>query len=168
MEKNTEFVEKLVHINRITKVVKGGRRFGFSALVVVGNQNGKIGIAHAKAKQVPDAIKKATEVAKRSLIKIPLKEGRTLHHDVKGKNGSGKVYLRSAPAGTGIIAGGAIRSVCEVLGIQDVVAKSLGSANPHNVLKACINGLRSQNSPKTLSVIRGKKISDIVSKREAN
>ena len=160
-------VEKLVHINRITKVVKGGRRFGFSALVVVGNQAGKIGIAHAKAKQVPDAIKKATEVAKRNLIKIPLKEGRTLHHDVKGKNGAGKVILRSAPAGTGIIAGGPIRSVCEVLGIQDIVAKSLGSANPHNVLKACLDGLKSQNSPKILSAIRGKKISDIVSKREA-
>ena len=160
-------LEKLVHINRITKVVKGGRRFGFSALVVVGNQAGKIGIAHAKAKQVPDAIKKATEVAKRNLIKIPLKDGRTLHHDVKGKNGAGKVILRSAPAGTGIIAGGPIRSVCEVLGIQDIVAKSLGSANPHNVLKACLDGLKSQNSPKTLSAIRGKKISDIVSKREA-
>ena len=106
-------------------------------------------------------------IPKRSLIKIPLKEGRTLHHDVKGKNGSGKVFLRAAPAGTGIIAGGAIRSVCEVLGIQDVVAKSLGSANPHNVLKACINGLKSQNSPKILSAIRGKKISDIVLKREA-
>ena len=166
-KKTDDILEKLVHINRITKVVKGGRRFGFSALVVVGNQNGKIGVAHAKAKQVPDAIKKATEVAKRSLLKIPLKEGRTLHHDVKGKNGSGKVFLRAAPAGTGIIAGGAIRSVCEVLGIQDVVAKSLGSANPHNVLKACINGLKSQNSPKILSAIRGKKISDIVSKRES-
>ena len=172
MEKNVDkktddILEKLVHINRITKVVKGGRRFGFSALVVVGNQAGKIGVAHAKAKQVPDAIKKATEVAKRNLIKIPLKEGRTLHHDVEGKNGSGKVFLRAAPAGTGIIAGGAIRSVCEVLGIQDVVAKSLGSANPHNVLKACVNGLKSQNSPKLLSAIRGKKISDIVLKREA-
>ena len=166
MEKNTEFLEKLVHINRITKVVKGGRRFGFSALVVVGNQNGKIGIAHAKAKQVPDAIKKATELAKKNMIKIPLKDGRTLHHDVQGKNGSGKVFLRAAPAGTGIIAGGAIRSVCEVLGIQDVVAKSLGSANPHNVLKACVNGLKSQNSPKILSAIRGKKISEIVIKRE--
>ena len=163
-----EYIEKLVHVNRITKVVKGGRRFGFSALVVVGNQNGKIGVAHAKAKQVPDAIKKATEDAKRNLIKIPLKDGRTLHHDVKGKNGSGKVFLRAAPAGTGIIAGGAIRSVCEVLGIQDVVAKSLGSANPHNVLKACVNGLRSQNSPKILSTIRGKKISDIISKRESD
>ena len=166
MSKENEFIEKLVHVNRITKVVKGGRRFGFSALVVVGNQSGKIGIAHAKSKQVPDAIKKATEVAKRNLIKIPLKEGRTLHHDVNGKNGSGKVFLRSAPAGTGIIAGGAIRSVCEVLGIQDVVAKSLGSANPHNVLKACVNGLRSQVSPKLLSSIRGKKISEIVQKRE--
>ena len=151
-----EFKEKLVAINRITKVVKGGRRFGFAALVVVGNQKGSIGIGQGKSKQVPDAIKKATEVAKRNLIKIPLKEGRTLHHDVKGKNGSGKVFLRAAPAGTGIIAGGAIRSVCEVLGIQDVVAKSLGSANPHNVLKACVNGLKSQNSPKILSAIREK------------
>ena len=165
----SDIKEKLVAINRITKVVKGGRRFGFAALVVVGNQKGSIGIGQGKSKQVPDAIKKkATEVAKRNLIKIPLKEGRTLHHDVKGKNGSGKVFLRAAPAGTGIIAGGAIRSVCEVLGIQDVVAKSLGSANPHNVLKACLNGLKSQNSPKILSAIRGKKISDIVMKREIN
>ena len=167
-KKTDDILEKLVHINRITKVVKGGRRFGFSALVVVGNQAGRIGIAHAKAKQVPDAIKKATEVAKRNLIQIPLKEGRTLHHDVKGKNGSGKVFMRTAPAGTGIIAGGAIRSVCEVLGIQDIVAKSLGSANPHNVLKACIKGLRSQISPKFISALRGKKISEVVSKREAN
>ena len=163
----SDIKEKLVAINRITKVVKGGRRFGFAALVVVGNQKGSIGIGQGKSKQVPDAIKKATEVAKRNLIKIPLKDGRTLHHDVKGKNGSGKVFLRAAPAGTGIIAGGAIRSVCEVLGIQDVVAKSLGSANPHNVLKACVNGLKSQNSPKILSAVRGKKISDIVLKREA-
>ena len=118
----SDIKEKLVAINRITKVVKGGRRFGFAALVVVGNQKGSIGVGQGKSKQVPDAIKKATEVAKRNLIKIPLKEGRTLHHDVRGKNGSGKVFLRSAPAGTGIIAGGAIRSVCEVLGIQDVVA----------------------------------------------
>ena len=163
----SDIKEKLVAINRITKVVKGGRRFGFAALVVVGNQKGSIGIGQGKSKQVPDAIKKATEVAKRSLIKIPLKDGRTLHHDVKGKNGSGKVFLRAAPSGTGIIAGGAIRSACEVLGIQDVVAKSLGSSNPHNVLKACINGLKSQNSPKILSSIRGKKISDIIIKREA-
>ena len=165
-KQDSDIKEKLVAINRITKVVKGGRRFGFAALVVVGNQKGSIGIGQGKSKQVPDAIKKATEVAKKSLVQIPLKDGRTLHHDVKGKNGSGKVFMRSAPAGTGIIAGGAIRSVCEVLGIQDVVAKSLGSANPHNVLKACVNGLKSQSSPKLLSSIRGKKISEIVLKRE--
>ena len=163
----SDIKEKLVSINRITKVVKGGRRFGFAALVVVGNQKGSVGIGQGKSKQVPDAIRKATDVAKRNLIQIPLKEGRTLHHDVKGKNGSGKVFMRAAPAGTGIIAGGHIRSVCEVLGIQDVVAKSLGSANPHNVLKACLNGLKSQCSPKLLAVIRGKKISDVVLKREA-
>ena len=163
----SDIKDKLVAINRITKVVKGGRRFGFAALVVVGNQKGSVGIGQGKSKQVPDAIKKATEVAKRNLIQIPLKEGRTLHHDVTGKNGSGKVFMRTAPAGTGIIAGGAIRSVCEVLGVQDVVAKSLGSANPHNVLKACVNGLKSQNSPKILSAIRGKKIADIILKREA-
>ena len=163
----SDIKEKLVSINRITKVVKGGRRFGFAALMVVGNQKGSVGIGQGKSKQVPDAIKKATEDAKRNLIKIALKDGRTLHHDVKGKNGAGKVILRTAPAGTGIIAGGPIRSVYEVLGIQDVVAKSLGSANPHNVLKACVDGLKSQNSPKTLSAIRGKKISDIVLKREA-
>ena len=161
-----DFIEKLVHVNRITKVVKGGRRFGFSALVVVGNQNGKIGVAHAKAKQVPDAIKKATQDAARNQIKVSLKDGRTLHHDVKGRNGSGKVLLRSAPAGTGIIAGGPIRAVCDVLGIQDIVAKSIGSANPHNVVKASVNALLSQNSPKQLSTMRGKKISEIVSKRE--
>ena len=164
---DSDLKEKLVAINRITKVVKGGRRFGFAALVVVGNQKGSIGIGQGKSKQVPDAIKKATEVAKKNQIKIPLKEGRTLHHDVSGKNGSGKVFMRAAPAGTGIIAGGAIRSVCEVIGIQDVVAKSLGSANPHNVLKACIKGLASQTSPKLLSAKRGKKISDIIFKRES-
>jgi small subunit ribosomal protein S5 len=162
----SEFKEKLVAINRITKVVKGGRRFGFAALVVVGNQKGSFGIGQGKSKQVPDAIKKATEVAKRNQVQIPLKEGRTLHHDVKGKNGSGKVIMRAAPSGTGIIAGGPVRSVCEVLGIQDIVAKSLGSANPHNVLKACMKGLTSQSSPKLLSAIRGKKISDIIQRRE--
>ena len=161
-----EFIEKLVAINRITKVVKGGRRFGFAALIVIGNQKGKIGIGQGKSKQVPDAIKKASGMAKRNLIKIALKEGRTLHHDVKGRNGSGKVLLRTASVGTGIIAGGPIRAICEVLGIQDIVAKSLGSANPHNVLKACLNGLKSQNSPKILSALRGKKISDIIQKRE--
>ena len=165
MEKNSEYIEKLVHINRITKVVKGGRRFGFSALVVVGNQNGKIGIAHAKAKQVPDAIKKANEMAKRKLIQIPLKEGRTIHHDVYGKDGAGKIKLRSAPKGTGIIAGGPVRAVCEVLGVKDIVAKSIGTANPHNVIRATIKALSKQNSPKKISILRNIKISKVVEKR---
>ena len=165
MEKNTEFVEKLVHINRITKVVKGGRRFGFSALVVVGNQNGKIGVAHAKAKQVPDAIKKANELARRNLVQIPLREGRTIHHDIFGKDGAGKIKLRAAPKGTGIIAGGAVRAVCEVLGVRDIVAKSMGTSNAHNVIRATIKALQKQNSPKQISTIRSKKISEIIEKR---
>ena len=162
----SEYKERLVAINRITKVVKGGRRFGFAALVVVGNEKGSIGVGSGKSKQVPNAIKKATQDATRNLIKISLKDGRTLHHDVKGRNGSGKVIMRSAPAGTGIIAGGPIRAVCDVLGIQDIVAKSVGSANPHNVIKASVAALLSQASPKLLSAMRGKKISEIVSKRE--
>ena len=162
---NNELKEKLIYINRITKVVKGGRRFGFSALVVAGNQSGKLGFAHAKAKQVSDAIKKATELSKKKLIHIPLKEGRTLHHDVVGKEGSGKVVLISAPRGTGIIASGAIRAVCEVAGIKDIVAKSLGSSNAHNVVRACMEGLLNQLSPKNVSLLRGKKISEITEKR---
>jgi small subunit ribosomal protein S5 len=158
---NLDFKDKLVSINRITKVVKGGRRFAFSALVVVGNQIGSIGIGHAKSKQVPDAIKKATELAKSNLFKIPLRESRTLHHDVYGKDGAGKVLLRTAPSGTGIIAGGPIRAACEVLGIKDVVAKSLGSSNPMNVLRACMKALKSQNSPKLIAKTRGKTISEI-------
>ena len=165
MEKSNEYLEKLVHINRITKVVKGGRRFGFSALVVVGNQNGKIGIAHAKAKQVPDAIKKANDLAKRSMIQIQLREGRTIHHDSLGKDGAGKIKLRTAPKGTGIIAGGPVRAVCEVLGIKDIVAKSMGTANPHNVIRACLKALKNQHSPKHISLIRNKKISEIIEKR---
>ena len=160
-----DILEKLVHINRITKVVKGGRRFGFSALVVVGNQNGKIGIAHAKAKQVPDAIKKATQNAKKNLIKIPLRDGRTLHHDIIAKDGAGKVLLRSAPSGTGIIAGGPIRATCEVIGIRDIVAKSMGSSNPINVLRACIKGLKNQSSPKSIANLRGKKIAGVTKQR---
>ena len=162
-----EFKDKLVSINRITKVVKGGRRFAFSALVVVGDQSGSIGVGHGKAKQVPDAIKKATETAKKKLFKIPLRDGRTIHHDILEKDGAGKVLLRSAPSGTGIIAGGAIRAACEVVGIQDIVAKSLGSSNPTNVLRACLKGLRNQNSPKLISKIRGKTISEITKKRAA-
>ena len=160
-----EFIEKLVHINRITKVVKGGRRFGFSALVVVGDQSGKIGIAHAKAKQVPDAIKKANEMARRNLTHVPLREGRTIHHDVYGKDGAGKIKLRSAPKGTGIIAGGPVRAVCEVLGVKDIVAKSMATANPHNVIRATMKALSKQNSPKQISAIRNKKISEIIEKR---
>ena len=162
---NIEFKDKLVSINRITKVVKGGRRFAFSALVVVGNQSGSIGIGHGNAKQVPDAIKKATENAKNKLLKIPLRDGRTLHHDVLGKDGAGKVLLRTAPSGTGIIAGGPIRAACEVIGIKDIVAKSIGSSNPMNVLRACIKGLKSQNSPKLIARLRGKKISEITKKK---
>ena len=159
-----EFKDKLVSINRITKVVKGGRRFTFSALVVVGNYAGSVGVGYAKAKQVPDAIKKATQSAKNNLIKIPLKEGRTLHHDIVSKDGAGKVLLRSAPSGTGIIAGGPIRATCEVAGIKDIVAKSMGSSNPINVLRACIKGLMNQNSPKFLANLRGKKIAELTKK----
>ena len=162
----TELTDKLVGINRVAKVVKGGRRFGFAAIVVAGNQKGSIGIGQGKSKQVPDAIKKATEVAKRNMVKIPLKDGRTLHHDIYAKSGSGKILMRSAPTGTGIIAGGATRAVCEVLGIQDIVAKSLGSPNPHNVLKAVLQGLKNQSSPKVISAMRNKKIAEIIKKRE--
>ena len=162
---NFEFKDKLVSINRITKVVKGGRRFAFSALVVVGNLSGSLGVGQAKAKQVPDAIKKATQTAKNNMFKIPLQEGRTLHHDIFSKDGAGKVILRAAPSGTGIIAGGPIRAACEVAGIKDVVAKSLGSSNPLNVLRACIKGLRNQSSPKYIANTRGKKIAEITKKK---
>ena len=163
---NLELKDKLISINRITKVVKGGRRFAFSALVVVGNFAGSIGVGHAKAKQVPDAIKKATQTAKNNLFKIPLRDGRTLHHDVLSKDGAGKVLLRSAPSGTGIIAGGPIRAACEVLGIKDVVGKSMGSSNPINVLRACLKGLKSQKSPKYIANTRGKNIAEITKKKQ--
>ena len=163
-EKNkieSEFKEKLVAINRITKVVKGGRRFGFAALVVVGNQKGSIGIGQGKSKQVPDAIKKATDVAKRNQIQIPLKEGRTLHHDMKGHYGAGRVVLRSAPSGTGIIAGGPMRAVFETLGVQDVVAKSIGTSNPHNMIKATFDAFSSMYSPRNIANKRGRKVAEI-------
>ena len=163
---NNEYKDKLVSINRITKVVKCGRRFAFSALVVVGNYAGSIGIGHAKAKQVPDAIKKATQTAKNNTFKVPLREGRPLHHDVLSKDGAGKVLLRTAPSVTGIIAGGPIRAACEVVGIKDVVAKSLGSSNPINVLRACLKGLKSQNSPKYIASVRGKNIAEITKKKQ--
>ena len=160
-----EFKDKLVSINRITKVVKGGRRFTFSALVVVGNYAGSIGMGYAKAKQVPDAIKKATQNAKKNLIKISLRDGRTLHHDIIAKDGAGKVLLRSAPSGTGIIAGGPIRAAGEVIGIKDIVAKSMGSSNPINVLRACIKGFKNQHSPKFIANLRGKKIAGVTKQR---
>jgi len=161
-----ELVDKLVHINRVAKVVKGGRRFGFSALVVVGDQKGRVGAGKGKAREVPEAIRKATESAKRSMIRVPLREGRTLHHDVHGQHGAGKVLLRAAPAGTGIIAGGPMRAVFETLGVQDVVTKSIGSSNPHNMVKATMEALRNCASPRQVAAKRGKKVSEIVGRRD--
>ena len=160
-----ELLDKLVHINRVAKVVKGGRRFSFAALVVVGDGNGRVGFGAGKAKEVPEAIRKATEQAKRKMIRVPLRDGRTLHHDVVGRFGAGKVVVRSAPPGTGIIAGGPMRAVFETLGVQDVVAKSIGTANPHNMIKATFDALQNTASPKSVAARRGKKVSDIVSRR---
>jgi small subunit ribosomal protein S5 len=164
-ERDSEFLDKLVHINRVAKVVKGGKRFGFAALVVVGDQKGRVGFGHGKAREVPEAVRKATEGAKRSLIRVPLREGRTLHHDVDGRWGAGKVVLRSAPAGTGIIAGGPMRAVFESLGMQDVVAKSKGSSNPYNMVRATFDALTKQASPRSVAARRGKKVSDVLSRR---
>lgn len=162
----SEFIDKLVHINRVAKVVKGGRRFAFAAIVVVGDQRGRVGCGSGKAREVPEAIRKATEQAKRELIRVPLREGRTLHHDVSGHFGAGRVILRSAPAGTGIIAGGPMRAVFESLGIQDIVAKSLGTTNPHNMIKATFDALRHLQSPRSIASRRGKKVGEIVSRRD--
>jgi small subunit ribosomal protein S5 len=156
-----ELIDKLVGINRVAKVVKGGRRFGFAALVVVGDGKGRVGIGSGKAKEVPEAIRKATEKAKTTLIKVPLKEGRTLHHDAIGVYGAGKVNLRSAPSGTGIIAGGPMRAVFETLGIQDVVAKSIGSSNPHNMVKATMKALKEMQSPRLIATKRGIRVADV-------
>ena len=164
-ERDSEFVDKLVHINRVAKVVKGGKRFGFAALVVIGDQKGRVGFGHGKAREVPEAIRKATESAKRNLTRVALREGRTLHHDIAGRHGAGRVYLRAAPAGTGIIAGGPMRAVFETLGIQDVVAKSLGSSNPYNMVRATFDALRHEDSPRGVAARRGKKVSEIVSRR---
>lgn len=162
---DSEFIDRLVHINRVAKVVKGGRRFGFAALVVVGDQKGRVGFGHGKAKEVPEAIRKATESAKRTLVRIPLKEGRTLHHDVLGRHGAGKVVLRAAPAGTGIIAGGPMRAVFETLGMQDVVAKSLGSSNPYNMVRATFDALKHEDSPRTVAARRSLKVSALQARR---
>jgi small subunit ribosomal protein S5 len=164
-DRDSEFVDKLVHINRVAKVVKGGRRFGFAALVVVGDQKGRVGFGHGKAREVPDAIKKATDSAKRNLIRVPLREGRTLHHDVNGFHGAGKVLLRAAPPGTGIIAGGPMRAVFETLGVQDVVAKSMGTSNPYNMVRATFDALKREDSPRSVAARRGKKVSEIVTRR---
>jgi len=164
-ERDSEFVDRLVHINRVAKVVKGGRRFGFAALVVVGDQKGRVGFGHGKAREVPEAIKKATDAAKRNMIRVPLREGRTLHHDVKGRHGAGKVVLRAAPPGTGIIAGGPMRAVFETVGMLDVVAKSIGTSNPYNMVRATFDALKRENSPRMVAARRGKKVSEIVSRR---
>jgi len=165
-ERDNEFVDRLVHINRVAKVVKGGRRFGFAALVVVGDQKGRVGFGKGKAKEVPEAIRKATEAAKRGMIRVPLREGRTLHHDMQGRWGAGKVVMRTAPVGTGIIAGGPMRAVFEMLGLQDVVAKSTGSQNPYNMIRATVDGLKKESSPRQIAARRGKKVTDILPKRD--
>ena len=162
----SDIIDKLVGINRVAKVVKGGRRFGFAALVVVGDQKGRVGFASGKAREVPEAIRKGTEKAKRNMIRVPLREGRTLHHDVRGTYGAGKVVLRAAPPGTGIIAGGPMRAVFETLGIQDIVAKSVGTQNPHNMIKATFAALQSLQSPRMVANRRGRKVGDIVGRRE--
>ena len=164
-ERDSEFVDKLVHINRVAKVIKGGKRFGFAALVVIGDQKGRVGFGHGKAREVPEAIRKATESAKRNLTRVALREGRTLHHDIAGRHGAGRVYLRAAPAGTGIIAGGPMRAVFETLGIQDVVAKSIGSSNPYNMVRATFDALKHQDSPRSVAARRNIKVSTLQSRR---
>src|SRR5436190_3951028 len=164
-EEPSEFIDELVHINRVAKVVKGGRRFGFAALVVVGDQKGRVGDGHGKAREVPEAIRKASDAAKRNLIRVPLREGRTLHHDVLGRHGAGKVFLRAAPPGTGIIAGGPMRAVFETLGMQDVVAKSLGSSNPYNMVRATFDALKHQDSPRSVAQRRNIKVSTLQQRR---
>ena len=164
-ERDSEFVDKLVHINRVAKVVKGGKRFGFAALVVIGDQKGRVGFGHGKAREVPEAIRKATDSAKRNLTRVALREGRTLHHDIAGRHGAGRVYLRAAPAGTGIIAGGPMRAVFETLGIQDVVAKSIGSSNPYNMVRATFNALKQVDSPRSVAARRSIKVSTLQARR---
>lgn len=161
-EEGSDLIEKLVHINRVSKTVKGGKRFGFAALVVVGDGQGRAGFGHGKAREVPEAISKATAAAKKKMVRVPLKEGRTLHHDGKGKFGAGDVSLRTAPPGTGIIAGGPMRAVFESLGVADVVTKSNGTSNPYNMIRATFAALSQQTSPKSVAQRRGKKIADLL------
>ena len=166
-EETPEFADRLVAINRVSKTVKGGKRFGFAALVVVGDQRGRVGFGKGKAKEVPEAIRKATEQAKRQMIRVPLKDARTLHHDMEGRHGAGKVVMRAAVAGTGIIAGGPMRAVFEMLGLQDVVAKSIGSQNPYNMIRATMDGLAQEFSPRQVAARRGKKMAEILKKPES-
>ena len=161
-EEDDGIIEKLVHINRVSKTVKGGKRFGFAALVVVGDGSGRVGFGHGKAREVPEAITKATAAARKKMIRVPLKDGRTLHHDAKGRFGAGKVTVRTAPAGTGIIAGGPMRAVFESLGVHDVVTKSVGSSNPYNMIRATFDALVNQTSPKSVAQRRGKKVADLL------
>jgi len=167
-EEDDGIIEKLVHINRVSKTVKGGKRFGFAALVVVGDGSGRVGFGHGKAREVPEAITKATAAAKKKMIRVPLKEGRTLHHDGKGRFGAGKVAVRSAPAGTGIIAGGPMRAVFESLGVHDVVTKSVGTSNPYNMIRATFAALQDQTSPKSVAQRRGKKVADLLGRGGAS
>ena len=160
-----DVVEKLVAINRVAATVKGGRRFSFAALMIVGDGKGRVGFGHGKAREVPEAIRKATEEAKKTMIRVPLRESRTLHHDGAGRHGAGKVMLRAAPAGTGVIAGGPMRAVLETLGVQDVVAKSIGSSNPYNMVRATFDALKLQSSPRQIANKRGKKVSDVLGQR---
>ena len=162
---NDGMVDRLVHINRVAKTVKGGRNMSFAALVIVGDENGRVGFGKGKAREVPEAIRKATEEAKKTMIRVPLREGRTLHHDVKGRHGAGKIMMRAAPPGTGVIAGGPMRAVMECLGVQDVVAKSNGTSNPYNMIRATFDGLKRMESPRSVAAKRGKKVADIVERR---
>jgi small subunit ribosomal protein S5 len=161
-EGGEELIEKLVHINRVSKTVKGGKRFGFAALVVVGDGKGRAGFGHGKAREVPEAISKATAAAKKAMVRVPLRDGRTLHHDGNGHFGAGKVTVRSAPSGTGIIAGGPMRAVFESLGVADVVTKSVGTSNPYNMVRATFEALKEQTSPRSVAQRRGKKVSDLL------
>ncbi|MES2119388.1 MAG: 30S ribosomal protein S5 [Pseudomonadota bacterium] len=163
-----ELIEKLVHINRVSKTVKGGKRFGFAALVVVGDGKGRAGFGHGKAREVPEAISKATAAAKKAMIRVPLRDGRTLHHDGLGHFGAGRVTVRTAPAGTGIIAGGPMRAIFESLGVADVVTKSVGTSNPYNMIRATFEALKDQTSPRSVAQRRGKKVSDLIGRGGAS
>ena len=165
-EEDNEFIDRLVHINRVAKTVKGGRNMSFAALVIVGDEKGRVGFGKGKAREVPEAIRKATEEAKKTMIRVPLREGRTLHHDLRGRHGAGKVILRSAPPGTGVIAGGPMRAVLECLGVQDVVGKSVGTSNPYNMVRATFDALKRMESPRMIASKRGKKVGEIVSRRK--